>query len=298
MKETSVTMGSPSAAQSDSRVVLDVQGYIDFERHTKKTNIDVLKRIRFFGKPRDGHRHLDIGCGPGTFTKDYLVPLSSPCKMLLAIDNSPSMIDFAKENSAHDNILYRVFNFGGSDATELLNAYGHFDRIYSFLCFHYVKDELKAYRDIAKLLTPQCGECLVTSAIACEPVDAWLHMHLMERWRDVVPDPRPVYSNQFRFDFDKNMADAESGIRSVVSEAGLTCNECYLFETEWIFPDVNSCVDAFFGVSELFKSVPPTKIDDVKKEWARILSQRSKQTAGEFAMRTTWYCVHAQSATI
>ncbi|KAL1420150.1 hypothetical protein MTO96_004574 [Rhipicephalus appendiculatus] len=291
-------MGSPSAAQSDSRIVLDVRGYNDFEHHTMKENVDALKRIRFHGKPRDCHRHLDIGCGPGTFTKDYLVPLSAPCNTLLAVDNSPSMIDFAKKNSAHNNIEYSVFDFGGSDVAELLNAYGHFDRIYSFLCFHYVKDQPKAYRDIAKLLTPQCGECLVTSAVACEPVDAWLHMHLMERWRNVVPDPRPIYSNQFRFDFDKNKADVESEIRSVVSEAGLRCIECHIYETEWPFPDVNSCVGAFFSASELFKSVPPAYVEDVKKDWARILSQRSEQRPGGFAMRTTWYCVHARSPTI
>ncbi|XP_054922267.1 juvenile hormone acid O-methyltransferase-like [Dermacentor andersoni] len=180
-------MPAPSAVKTDSQPVLNVEGYNHLERHTTKENIDTLNRIRFHAKPRDGHRHLDIGCGPGTFTTDYLVPLSSPCKTILAIDKSPSMIDFAKRNSAHENVEYRVFDFGGTDVAELLNAYGHFDRVYSLLCFHFVKDQPKAFRDIARLLTPKSGECLVMSALATEPVDAWLQMHLMERWRDVTP---------------------------------------------------------------------------------------------------------------
>lgn len=284
-----------SAVKTGSEFILDVEGYNDFEHHTAKEDLDALKRIRFHGKPRDCHRYLDIGCGPGTFTKDYLVPSSLPCKTILAIDKSPSMIDFAKRNSVHDHVEYRAFDFGGSDVAELLNAYGHFDRIYSLLCFHYVKDQPKAYRDIAQLLTPNGGECLVTSGVACEPVDAWLHLHLMERWRDVIPDPRLLYSNQFRFDFDKNMSDVESEMRSVVSEAGLTCIECSVYETEWPFPDVKSCVDAFFDAFELFKSVPHSDIDDAKKDWTRILDHRSGQGPGAFAMKTTLYCVHAQS---
>ncbi|KAH6927178.1 hypothetical protein HPB50_000141 [Hyalomma asiaticum] len=180
-------MRTPSRAQADFRVALNVQGYNDFEHHTTKENIDALERIRFHATPRDGDHHLDIGCGPGTFTRDYLVPLTLPCTTLVAIDNDPSMISFAKKHSAHKNIVYSVFEFGVSDVEEILNAYGHFDRIYSFLCFHYVKDQPKAYEDIAQLLNPERGECLVTSAVACEPVDAWLEMHLMERWKGVVP---------------------------------------------------------------------------------------------------------------
>ncbi|XP_049527828.1 juvenile hormone acid O-methyltransferase-like isoform X1 [Dermacentor silvarum] len=288
-------MRPPSAVKTGSQCILDVEGYNGFEHHTAKEDLDALRRIRFHGKPRDCHRYLDIGCGPGTFTKDYLVSSSLPCKTILAIDKSPSMIDFAKRNSVHDNVEYRVFDFGGSDVAELLNAYGHFDRIYSLLCFHYVKDQPKAYRDIAQLLTPNGGECLVTSGVACEPVDAWLHLHLMERWRDVIPDPRLLYSNQFRFDFDKNMSDVESEMRSVVSEAGLTCIECSVYETQWPFPDVKSCVDAFFEAFELFKSVPPSDVDDAKKDWTRILDHCSGQGPGAFAMKITLYCVHAQS---
>ncbi|XP_065284488.1 juvenile hormone acid O-methyltransferase-like [Dermacentor albipictus] len=288
-------MPAPSAQKTDSQSVLDVEGYNYFERHTIKEDIEALNRIRFHVKPRDGHRHLDIGCGPGTFTTDYLVPVSSPCKTILAIDKSPSMIDFAKRNSAHENVEYRVFDFGGTDVAELLNAYGHFDRVYSLLCFHYVKDQPKSFRDIARLLTPKSGECLLKSALACEPVDAWLQTHLMERWRDATPDPRLVYSNQFKFDFDKNTSAAETEMRSVVAEAGLTCLECYVYETEWPFPDVKSCVDAFFDAFELFKSVPSSDITDFKKDWTRILDHRSGQGPGAFAMKITWCCVHAQS---
>ncbi|XP_077491614.1 juvenile hormone acid O-methyltransferase-like [Amblyomma americanum] len=148
-----------------SRDFIDAK-YRLLEHLAAKENTDALKRVSFCQTPREGHQHLDIGCGPGTFTRDKLVPRALPCKRIVGLDRSSLMVEFAKANSSHENVTFNVFNFGDQDVQELIVKYGRFDRVYSFLCFHYMKDEPRAYRDLAELLTAGSGECLIVSALA------------------------------------------------------------------------------------------------------------------------------------
>ncbi|KAH9365786.1 hypothetical protein HPB48_004172 [Haemaphysalis longicornis] len=79
------------------------------------------------------------------------------------------MIDFAVLNSCHENITYDVFDFGGQSVEELLAKYGAFDRIYSFICFHYVKNQAEGLQgsgptaDTGLRRVPHCCGGLVFS---------------------------------------------------------------------------------------------------------------------------------------
>ncbi|KAH9371232.1 hypothetical protein HPB48_013523 [Haemaphysalis longicornis] len=224
------------------RDFLDAKAFERFKDYSLKVDTDALGRITFEHAPREDHAHLDIGCGPGTFTKDFLLPCSEPCARLVAIDNSPLMIEFAMENFNDEKLAYEVFDFGRMEAGELVKKHGHFDRVYSFLCFHLVKDQWKCFRDIATLLTPKHGECVVAFFMSFPLADAWLQVHSMNRWSDLIPDPRPLFSGQLRYNFNGSPDKMECEVREMVRASGLTCVACHVYETEWAFPNAETYV--------------------------------------------------------
>lgn len=269
--------------------------YTTLEDLSIKEGSCALHRITFLNTPAKTHQHLDIGCGPGTFSRDFLVPRSAPCTKLLAIDRSPLMVDFAKRHRQHENITFDVFDFGDQDVEQLIAKYGRFDRIYSFLWFHFVKDQRKAYVDLAKLLTPTSGECVVFSSVWNVFTDVWLQVHLMDRWRQVIPDPRPLFSVQYKFEFDGNLDNIEAEVGALVADAGLETVACHVFQSEWPFPTVEVFVGLIFEAFGFYEAIPEADIEAVKKDWVRLVQKAASTKTNRFAAKAAFYCVHAKA---
>lgn len=285
--------GTSSSSTSGPRDILDAKAYAALEHHFAQENVKALENTTFFRTPEKDDQHLDIGCGPGTFTKNYLVPLSRPCKKLVAIDKSPLMIDFAVLNSCHDNIMYDVFDFGGQSIEELVAKYGVFDRIYSFLCFHYVKNQRRAYRDLAQLLKPDSGECLIVASVSSSLTDAWCQMHGMDRWREFVPDPGFLFSDLFWFNLDKPLCEVESEIRAVVADSGLHCMDCQVYDSQLLYPNVETGLDMIFETLGFSKRVPEPDLQEFRDDWVRFLLQPEEKQP-DFPLKVTLYRLHAK----
>ncbi|KAK8781700.1 hypothetical protein V5799_016963 [Amblyomma americanum] len=208
------------------------------------------------------------------------------------------MVEFARKNSAHENIMFDVFDFCREDAGNLVARYGRFNRIYSFLTFHYVKDERKAFKELARLLTPNSGECLITAAVSTAPFDAWLELYLMKRWANLIPDPRSQFSKQFSFHFRKSKTQVESDIRLMASEAGLKCIALHVYDTEWRFPNVDICADSMVEALDFNKYISQADIGDFKADMARALNGARVEKDSEYFMKSIIYCLHAQSASL
>ncbi|XP_077526047.1 juvenile hormone acid O-methyltransferase-like [Haemaphysalis longicornis] len=285
--------GTSSPSISGPRDILEAKAYAALEHHFAQENVNALENTAFFRTLEEEDQHLDIGCGPGTFTKNYLVPLSRPCKRLVAIDKSPLMIDFAVLNSCHENITYDVFDFGGQSVEELLAKYGAFDRIYSFICFHYVKNQRKAYRDLAQLLIPGSGECLIVAAVSSSLTDAWRQMHVMDRWREFVPDPGFLFSDLFWFNLDKPLCEVESEIRAVVADSGLHCIDCEVYDSQLLFPNVETGLDMILQTFGFNERVPESDLQEFRDDWTRFLLQPGEGQPHS-ALKVTLYRVHAR----
>ncbi|KAH6925030.1 hypothetical protein HPB50_027182 [Hyalomma asiaticum] len=123
---------------------------------------------------------LDIGCGPGDFTRDCLLPRCLPCRRIVATDWSRDMIEYAKRHSAHVKIDYHQLDIS-ADVTDFLRLNGQFHRIYSFYCLHWVKKQDVALKNIAQLLTPG-GECLLLFPASNPATAGWQLLAKMDRW--------------------------------------------------------------------------------------------------------------------
>ncbi|KAM7293713.1 juvenile hormone acid O-methyltransferase isoform X3 [Ixodes scapularis] len=131
---------------------------------------------------------LDIGCGTGDFTRNVLLPWSKPCREMVAVDALPGMIQYAKANHPHPEITYEVLDAGSRDISKFLEKHGKFDRVYSFYCFHWIKDQDVAFANVSKLLKDD-GECLFLFLSQFVFYDVWQEMASKERWRDIIGDP-------------------------------------------------------------------------------------------------------------
>ncbi|XP_075741099.1 juvenile hormone acid O-methyltransferase-like isoform X1 [Rhipicephalus microplus] len=134
----------------------------------------------FLVEPHDKMRILHVGCGTGDFTRDCLLPCCRPCEKVVGVDINPEMIEYARENSAHEKIDYQVLDID-SDVTEFLSCNGQFDRVYSFYCLQWLQDPGAALKNIASLLSPG-GQCLLMFPATHKPATIWSRLAIMERW--------------------------------------------------------------------------------------------------------------------
>ncbi|KAH7937452.1 hypothetical protein HPB49_012512 [Dermacentor silvarum] len=94
-------------------------------------------------------------------------------------------LHYARENFSHERIVYDILDIECHDPKSILERYGAFDRVYSFLTFHYVADIAKAYGNIFKLLK-RGGECLVLSIVRADAIDVWNEAYRMEDWNPLM----------------------------------------------------------------------------------------------------------------
>lgn len=110
--------------------------------------LDILQ-MSFDTGTEDEMQFLDIGCGTGQFTREDLLPRCLPCKRIVATDVSGDMLDYAKKNYSHPQIVYDIMNIGG-DVSSFVEHYGQFQRVYSFFCLHWVKDKEVVMNNISR----------------------------------------------------------------------------------------------------------------------------------------------------
>lgn len=166
---------------------------------------------------------LDVGCGPGSFTLNHLLPrLPAGLKRLVAVDNLDSMLEFAKKNS-HEKIEYRKLNIvSEKDVAEFVNTEGNFRMVCSFMTLHVISDHHRAMKNIATLMAPG-GECFILfyqNHVMCEIFAA---MTNSTRWRGYSDVLRGLIPPTRKMETASSM---RSHLLSIVGAAGLTALAC------------------------------------------------------------------------
>ncbi|XP_037521936.1 juvenile hormone acid O-methyltransferase [Rhipicephalus sanguineus] len=151
------------------------------------------------------------------------------------------MIEAALKTSSHPSIHYDVLDVEAGDVREFVNKYGKFDRVYSLLTWHFLKDQLTGYRNVRHLLEDG-GECLVSACIESVFLNVWLEVYLVDKWRPFIPDPREIFSDMHYFNCEKSVGVLESEVRKLVTDVGLHCNDCQIYESDWQFADIEEAL--------------------------------------------------------
>ncbi|KAH7961286.1 juvenile hormone acid O-methyltransferase [Rhipicephalus sanguineus] len=148
----------------------------------RKHNNTVLEFCEpaFLAEARDTMQVLDVGCGTGDFTRDFLLPRCLPCARLIGIDCSVDMIEHARRHSVHEKIEYEVLDIG-EDVNEFIARRGHFDRVYSFYSLQWLRDQGAALKNIAALMAP-AAQCVLVFPASHQPATVWSLLAQMDRW--------------------------------------------------------------------------------------------------------------------
>ncbi|KAH9379498.1 hypothetical protein HPB48_016265 [Haemaphysalis longicornis] len=157
--------------------------YAESNKWQRSLNLQALDLFQMAFMPRDTSQlqFLDLGCGTGDFTRDFLLPRCLPCRRIVAVDGSEDMLSFARQNSGHANIEFDFLNIS-EDVGDFVLKYGTFDRVYSFFCLNWVSDQRKAMKNVCELLSPS-GECLLVFPAWSLTKMFWRKLAQMDRWK-------------------------------------------------------------------------------------------------------------------
>lgn len=108
----------------------------------------------------EGHKVLDVACGPGNFTRSFARTVGAD-GLAVGIDASTTML----ERGATDLARARLENVAlvRGDATSLPFADGAFDGVCCFAALHLFADPFDALSDMARVLAPGGRIAIMTS---------------------------------------------------------------------------------------------------------------------------------------
>ncbi|XP_065302792.2 juvenile hormone acid O-methyltransferase-like [Dermacentor albipictus] len=117
-------------------------------------------------------------------------------RRLVAVDNSHSMIDYARREHGNPKIEHRMLDIAAYDeVSQFIETEGQFDRVYSFLTFHWIHDKCAALRNVERLMGAG-GECFIVFNPHPGPLQLSKAMMNSERWKkytDVLKSVAPGF---------------------------------------------------------------------------------------------------------
>lgn len=172
---------------------------------------------------------LDIGCGTGDVTVDFILPsLPTNFRHLIGCDISDKMIDYAQKHYAgQPKVIFDKLDIGGSSVDEFLTEFGSFNLIVSFYCLHWVPDLTKAMQNIHKLLTPD-GDCLLLFITSAAAFDVYVDMSKCSKWSQYMHDAEHHISPYY---CTINPAD---DLRSLLQSVGFTSCDIRIQEENYL----------------------------------------------------------------
>ncbi|XP_077532591.1 trans-aconitate 2-methyltransferase-like [Haemaphysalis longicornis] len=235
---------------------------------------------------------LDIGCGPGSYTLNHLLPRLPPwCEKLVGVDNSEQMLEFARENNADPRIEYHTLDLmKDEDVVRVLLDQGPFQRVYSFFTLHWMADQVQALKNIETLMAPG-GECLLIFSDTLVLFHIFAAMMRSDRWAkysELLKSFIPPTSIM------KNARELRSHLAKVVAATNLTPLACEVIRTK--LPMDLSREDAI-EIFVLLNPVYPLLNDDEKPELRmfthEFLKNLNERTAGDLYNEQNILVIHA-----
>ncbi|CAN7989344.1 unnamed protein product, partial [Ixodes hexagonus] len=255
--------------------------------------IDALKRTTFRRPPEYSRQVLDIGCGTGDFTKDVLVPWVHPCRKIVATDGSSTMVVYARTNYGHPAISYDVLDIETRDVNKFVEKYGKFDRIYSFFCLHWIRDQEAAFNNIGGLLNDE-GESLLVFCGQFMLYDVWFKMSGMERWKDVIDDPTSFFPDTWQRKPPPSLGDLERTVRKLIANAGMLTLSCELDRGDSEYGNEEEVLDLVASIVTVKPGTPGEKEDSMREELSARLLERCTTTSAGCKFPTDVFIVHTQ----
>ncbi|XP_065295154.1 juvenile hormone acid O-methyltransferase-like [Dermacentor albipictus] len=285
-----------SGGDSDPGNESDPETFLWIKKHNYRDNLNALDSVRFRRPAAEDFQHLDVGCGPGNFTTEALLPRLRPCRRLVATDKSAAMVAYAREHFGGDqDVVYDVLDIecGDNDAERIVDKYGPFDRVYSFMAFHYVRNLEQAYRNVF-LCLKDGGEFLTLSFTGSAITDVWYRLFNTEEWKAFLPDPKHVFSERFCYGTPIPEERIASEEQLAIGAAGMELVSCRMHDIFWTMPDLDSWLDCYVPFFRLDAQVPEEKRGAFLDVCRSVLREATSATPEGVRLRLSVIVVHTQ----
>ncbi|XP_037515679.1 juvenile hormone acid O-methyltransferase [Rhipicephalus sanguineus] len=237
-------------------------------------------------------RFLDVGCGEGSFTLRHLLPrCQDQCCKLVAVDNSAAMLDYAKSHNASEKIDYIHFDILEGDVDGFLKKHGPFARVYTFNLLHWIKDKVRAMKNIEKLTAPG-GECFVVFENCIPMFDVFRTLAESVRWEkyaEVLLHKVPATAGFT----DMNLM--RSHLEHVMKKTGLKTLTCEVLRSPAVsITDLNAATGLIASYNPIYAHLCAEDKQQLIKSTADILADRAQGIAeGTISNHQFTYVVHA-----
>lgn len=266
--------------------------YAKYDQFPGRESEKALQKTHFKSTLSKEQQVLEIACGTGYYARNFLLPSCQPCGRLVVTDVQPEMIEFARQNFSHGDIIHDILDIASPNLTEFLEKYGKFDRIFSFLSFHMIHPVNVAYANVAKLLN-EGGECLITAFSSFDIADVWAEVCETDAWRGRIPDPRTIANETFNFNCIKPAAQVESEVRNKLRGTGLECISCEVYHSTWQYADIDSLLDMFLTVLPFKPVIPDEEWSDFRSLWADLTTRKLAPLPGQpLELKLTFSAIH------
>ncbi|KAK5640515.1 hypothetical protein RI129_011326 [Pyrocoelia pectoralis] len=133
---------------------------------------------------------LEVGCGPGNVTHEFILPALPKSASLTAIDKAADAIHYANEHYGNSSqVTFRQMDIVFPDPRFSQT----FDHIISFYCLHFIGEQEVALENIYKMLKVG-GDFFFTCVVQCDLFEIIANISCLEKWAPYTSDYKKYMS--------------------------------------------------------------------------------------------------------
>nr|BAU79434.1 juvenile hormone acid O-methyltransferase [Planococcus kraunhiae] len=204
------------------------------------------------------HKILDIGCGPGDLTYNYLLPLIPSNGEMLGIDISPAMINYANSKYKDSRLNFEVMDISNPKVAEKYKL--NFDSVFSFYCLHWIQDQRSTMRNIYSILKPG-GETLLIFLATSPIYRLYELLAASPKWSPYMKNYRDVIS-PYHYS-----ADPVSDIKNLMQSVGFHVKECFCTPTSYTVPSKQVLYKSIEAVNPFLSLIPEHMLKEYDQDW-------------------------------
>ncbi|KAK5639824.1 hypothetical protein RI129_010635 [Pyrocoelia pectoralis] len=174
---------------------------------------------------------LEVGCGPGNTTHDYLLGLfPKTLQTYIGIDKSKPMVEYAQKHYQNDpRLKFKLMDITTDSLPN--NFLQAFDHVLSFQCLQFVSDHRKSLSNIYRMTKPG-GNTFFTLPVRSVLFDVYEELAQNDIWKPYLKDYRKFLTpTQFFVD-----PQPQLHFETILKEVGFSTVVCVSFDQNVVLP--------------------------------------------------------------
>ncbi|XP_073822319.1 juvenile hormone acid O-methyltransferase-like [Musca autumnalis] len=235
----------------------------------------IAKRLLQF-RPEGGDTFIDIGCGPGDVSINYIYPLMPEnFGKLVFTDVSLEMLDFFKNTYQIPNKCELKLLDIATKTQLPSDLVGQFDHVISALLLHWVPDNRTALRNMFKLLRPSGGDCILT----------FFSYHNVFETNKIMSS-NPKWSQYMTVDVDRFVAplqyspNPKEEFKQMMEETGFSNISIDIKHGIYRYDNLEVFKESIIPVCGIFDCIPKSRHLEFIDDYCKVMTETAAKKRG------------------